>query len=180
MNINKLQNYNQNFNGYKNILAGSIKGAEKNTLSFMAMHLDGKDLEVWKTIQKSLLKIKEPSNVITFDVFQLREYQDMSIGDHNLDLNMIEPGTEKENLTMKALTLIASLTKRIASENNPVFDCRLNETGQKSYNRIKILFDGNSHLILPFLERISPKRSQPQVEAKRINEFVTDYMKNYF
>ena len=137
------------FTGYKNVISDDIKDSNFR-IAHLSMQLDDvgeKDLSEWKSIQKHYTKFQKPEFE---DIISLLYVQDSTnkdylfLGDRSIYLgNELAQkraqslGTvkekaylEEEKITLKAYTLLASLTRRLMQDSIPDVDF---------YNRARVL-----------------------------------------
>ena len=188
MQVNFVNNFsnkaNPSFSGYKNIVSNTVT-EDFCQISYMAMELDNdktNDLDKWIEIQKKLLKIENPSKhlIITTSLrppngrsFETRAFQAIGPDEFVLNLNI-----EKQlPLTLKAYTLLASITKRI-SEEGGFFD---KEGLQSSFNVLKQAFTKNYGI--DFANELTQgllNKKEHTTTARLINKQIDKNLKIYF
>lgn len=174
-----------NFCGYKNVIANKVRRKSTGeTITFMSMQLDniGKnDLDIWKTIQKHFMKRDFVSDVITFELMQLNEHSLLGFSSDVIDIDAIKPNTKNENLFLKSMSLLASLTGRIMNDKNLIRD----------ENYKPLAYEAKADLMDVLMSKKNGELDRaiwgsfytdtlPQERAKAINEVVADTMMKYF
>lgn len=188
MQVNSIDKFYTNkqptFAGYKNIISNTIT-EDFCQISYMSMELNNdnyNDLDKWVEIQKKLLKIDEPSKHLILltslrapngHSFETRSFQTIGPKEFLLNLNI-----EKQlPLTLKAYTLLASITKRIMGENEYLEDCGLQSSLDELKNVFTKNYDANfaKELTLGLLNKKDHKST-----ARRINKQIDKNLKTYF
>ena len=196
MEINKISN-SPNFNGYKNILSGTIKELSgKNDLAFMTMQLDNighNDLEIWHNIQKNVLGKEKFTDIITFScVFfsNLKNHfwvggQDISVDGKSAVENYSSVDMEK----FKTFSFIANLTKRLMNENRPLVydndrDLVVNKARADLCSTFKLRkyeYDREAEILANNLVLKSYMQQEPpQAVAGVVNNKISDIMSRHF
>ena len=182
--INNQKNIQPKFKGFSNVIHDVCPFKDfRPSFSFMSMRLDninGKDLDIWHSIQKKITPNKKLSDVITFACFNDFNERYFLLNDTVLKL---EPGMENTALGkvfLKAYTLLASLTKRIELRTPVVYDKNFNETLFKTVDNLLPIFENRVDFTKNFVaEAIKPDLS-PVNSAKVMNESIQEELENYF
>lgn len=186
MKISNIQNQ-QNFKGYKNILSFSMGDNKNFSYGYMAMKLNNenghKDLETWQKIQRVLNPSAEPSDLILFQNTQALNADVFIVNDFVLDINNEYTGKklskEREDIAIKANTLVASLTKRIMNAYYHPEDQDLYKTLVFAYDKIKVtLNEETANELVTYLGAI--KKVKHNVTAKVINDGIMRNMNKFF
>lgn len=174
------------FNGYKNVLANSIKRSGDEKISYISMQLNNtgnKDLDIWKSIQKKFLNREETSDVITFNLFECGNENILGISHELLDIENTKKSSEEESIMLKAYSLIASLTKRIMSDYNIQKDNSIKAMAYETKADLADVFMGNkqnsAELDRAVWGAFYPATT-PQEQAKKINQKINETMIKYF
>ncbi|MBQ4077744.1 hypothetical protein IJD15_00990 [bacterium] len=188
MQVNFVNNFsnkaNPSFSGYKNIVSNTVT-EDFCRISYMAMELNNdktNDLDKWIEIQKKLLKIENPSKhlIITTSLrppngrsFETRACEAIGPNEFVLNLNI-----EKQlPLTLKAYTLLASITRRIAEEGGH-FD---KEGLQSSFSVLKQAFTKNYGI--DFANELTQgllNKKEHTTTARLINKQIDKNLRTYF
>lgn len=130
-----------NFTGYRNVISDDIRGTNFR-IAHLSMQLNDegeKDLSKWKTIQKHFNKIDRPEFK---DIISLLYVEDSTETDYlflsdkqlvfgqelakkclkSLGTSKEKDYLEEEKVTLKAYTLLASLTRRLMQQSIPSED----------------------------------------------------------
>ena len=180
MNIKQINNLN--FNGYKNIVSHQIKEANGDALSYVAMQLDNdkkQDLENWKDIQKNLFKKTDLKETIVFKTLKRYGTVEVFLDDFVLKPEILTKGTKEELLTLKALTLISSLTTRVQSEYFPKEDGGLYLSLVELMKNLTKFFS-NQKLAEDLGNLAAFKKVKHHITAKTINTQIQEKMVKYF
>lgn len=184
MEINNIKSYNQNFNGYKNVIAKHIGPGRENGLSIMSLQLNNNghnDLDAWKRIQKNLFNKQTCSDVMTLE--HLKNYRLESIYLNNKDFSPKQYGKEGSTLemeAMKAFTWLANITKRLMNDSHLVKDKEQANVVCSLITTIIPAFDNNYSAAQAIALDALYKGNHPQEIALEINNAIQKMMLDYF
>lgn len=196
MEIKKISN-TPNFNGYKNILSGTIKELSgKNDLAFMTMQLDNighNDLDIWHDIQKNALGKEKVSDIITFScVFFSNLKHHFWAGGQDITVDgkgAVEKYSSGDMEKFKTFSFIANLTKRLMNENRALVydndrDLVVNKARadlSSTFKLKKYEYDREAEILANNLVIKSYMAQEPpQAVAGVINNKISDIMSRHF
>lgn len=177
-------NQTPKFMGYKNVIHNVTKTSGKSdSFSYIAMQLDNigtKDLDIWHSIQKGFLKRTKLEDTITFGIFNYEGKNRMLLSNYSLTIPEKLKSTEVEKLILRAYTLVASLTRRIA-EGYPIFyDKDYKKTLLEVRENLLPIFENDIDFVNRYiLEGISPQMEHKE-PSKFINNEIQKEMNKYF
>lgn len=180
MNISPINNSIQ-FKAFSNVVSNTINGDNGVTFSYMAMKLDDKekpDLMIWKDIQKNLFRLKNPSDYIIFHTLSTDNTDIFSASDRALDLNDTK-NSQDEKLMIRAIDLIASLTRRISLSDLHPEDSNVYWVIAELYKNLSTLFE-NVSIAETLTTEAAMKKVKHCQTANLINSKIAKSMKNYF
>ena len=176
-----LRNQNQSFSGYKNVIGDMYDKAPISRFSFLSMQLDNNgtpDLDIWKTIQKDLYKIKDPQDVITFQCVEIGGLgKKFYFGGNSLNLKTVN--SKNEALILKAFGLIASLTKRIIMTSLPTVDREMPKTILQTRENFLKFLENDADFVDNIIYTSVQSRFSKSHIAENMNKNVHKMMKAY-
>lgn len=194
----RIQATTQNFTGYKNIISNELYGTS-GSMGFITAQLnnEGKnDLQEYQTLKKmmgcneSALK----NDVITMIQTHKYNYKPLMLIDaqpllNGEDLNRLSEMVPNEiplkeyktleNITLKAYTLMASLTKRMMADNFKEQDAGFKES-IKQYMKIMTVFTQSDDAAFDLLDYTLRKNELCKKAAERINSAIVRAMRPFF
>ena len=196
MEVSKIS-YTPSFNGYKNVLAGSIRESSgKPNLVYMSMQLDNighNDLEIWHGIQNKVLGIEKPSDIISFAcVFFSNLKQCFWVGGHDISVEgkgAMEKYNSSDMEKFKAFSYIANLTKRLMNENeNIVYNYNrelvVNKARTDLCNTFKLKkyeYDKEAEILANnIVIKSYVEKEPPQAVAGDVNRKISNIMAKHF
>ena len=189
MKINSNQSYTPKFSGYKNIVTRKMSGSNQNQFfTFMSMQLDNaghEDLEIWKTLQRKILKRQECSNIISFSFLNANDDTGFLWLDDKLMNNEQSYLTSKfggnTNL-LRACAGVHNLTENLMNENGWLQrDNSLMDVVKHSCNNLINIFSDESvmcfsknkdikNLVIDLVATSFLHQDKPQANAGDINK----------
>ena len=186
----------QTFNGYKNVFVNDAKSDAGYRFSFIAMQLDNnqtKDLEAWQELMKGS---SQPQDDILTAVYLKTQNKDGNLflgnrvilaGDKLAYLRKNSIGTQYETLykqeekfALKAYTLLASLTSRIATESLCNRDADLGRVFQKLLDVLTPITGNSAERAFEVINISALKNLEPHKVAMLFNRAINNTMRIFF
>ncbi|MBQ7764032.1 hypothetical protein IJ384_01545 [bacterium] len=182
MRINNIQQ-NTNFKGYKNVIShtGISEKFPDSYHSYMVMELNNegeKDLDTWHLIQKKLRPNKELSNHIYFTHTSILGHTMTGVDEFNISLNE-NSKPKNEAVLIKANQLLASLTRRLSLNSEPISDGGLYKTLIKLVEQLATM-TGSKTLAEKMAYQVTSQPVKHRVTAELINKGIANDMMKYF
>ncbi len=192
--MNVSDSRNIRFGGYKNIISNNIS-SENRQLMFMAMQLndsDKKDLLELTKLSRMSDEFSNSFNTGVFDCFYLNKANEGDMFFINgrpiatgevlkelVNLMPYEDYKKEENISMKAFTLLASITKRIMYNNLYTTDSGIKSVFKGAHEDLTNIIS-NSKVALDIIQRGCLKNEKPDIISSNLNKFITRTMGIFF
>ena len=182
MKINPIQQ-NPNFKGYKNLVCDMLESTDNSKFAFMSLQLDNQgcsDLADWQTIQKDLYGIKNPKDVITFQLMKTSRGNNLYFSNKPLTMKITNKSSKEEKLALKAHSLLASLTRRILEQSMTTTDAEMPRVLFETVKNIEaFFFDAVSEVSSIVYNSFAKQTSEHKI-AGTINRAIQKNMQAYF